>query len=79
MESATLRKWLLERGCEIRQHQPVKHKRGGFSSVTVHLGKRSAELPLVGSRKPIPPEAVKDIVDRLGLDWNELPGPKSRA
>jgi hypothetical protein len=79
MQSATLRKWLEERGCEFRQHRKVRHKTSGFSSVTVRREGRTAELPLVGSRAEIPPEVVYAIVDQLGLDRNELPRIKGRA
>ena len=79
MQSATLRKWLMERGCEFRQHKPVNTKKSGFGTVTVTRAGRTAELPLVGSRAEIPPEVIYAIVDRLGLDRNELPRIKDRA
>ena len=79
MQSATLRQWLQERGCEFRRHRKIKHKTSGFSSVTVCREGRTAELPLVGSHGEIPPEVVYAIVDQLGLDRNELPRIKDRA
>lgn len=34
---------------------------------------------MAGSRKDLDPEVVGQIVDALGLDPNELPGPQSRV
>jgi hypothetical protein len=47
--------------------------------VTVRLGDRRAVLPEIGSHKRLDPTVVRKIVDELGLDWNELPGPASRV
>ena len=47
--------------------------------MTVRFGDRSAVLPDIGSRKRLDPRVVRKIVDELGLDWNELPGPTSRV
>jgi len=79
MQSATLRKWLRERGCQFRQHRKVKHKTSGFGSVTVVREGLTAELPLIGTHADIPPEVVYAIVDQLGLDRNELPRIKERV
>jgi hypothetical protein len=78
MEAATFRKWLSEQGCRFdhRQHEKRAHVP---TTVTVHREGRSAELPLVGSRKRLDPEEVRRICERLGLDWSQLPGPKSRV
>ena len=46
---------------------------------TVRLGDRRAVLPDVGSHKPLDPRVVRQIVDDLGLKWEELPGPSSRV
>jgi mRNA interferase HicA len=78
MESATFRKWLAERGCTFE-----KHGKGygphGISSVTVHRERRTAVMPLVGSRKRLDPRQVREIVVNLGLDPAELPGERSRV
>lgn len=79
MQSATLRKWLRDRGCEFRKHERGKGKRSGFGAVTVRREGRSAELPLVGSHAEIPPETVDAIVEQLGLDRKELPRIKERV
>jgi mRNA interferase HicA len=78
MESATFRKWLADRGCRFDQH---KHRgpRKGHAIVTVHRDGRVAELPLVGSRQHLDPDLVRQICEKLNLDWSELPGPKGRA
>ena len=40
---------------------------------------RTAELPSIGSHESLDADLVRDICERLGLDWNELPGPMGRA
>lgn len=77
MQATTFRKWLSEQGCRF-DHQQEKRAHGP-TTVTVHREGRSAELPLVGSRKRLDPEEVRRICERLGLDWSQLPGPKSRV
>ncbi len=77
MQSATFRKWLAERGCAFEPHPEGKHL--GHTVVTVRLGERRAELPLVGSKKRLPDDVVRKVVGDLGLDAAELPGPKSRV
>jgi hypothetical protein len=47
--------------------------------VTVRLGDRRAVLPDVGTHMRLDPRVVRQIVDELDLDWNELPGPSSRV
>jgi hypothetical protein len=78
MESATFRKWLAERGCAFDRHAagPGAH---GIASVTAHHEGRKAVIPLVGSRKRLDPQEVKEIVESLGLDPSELPGEKGRV
>jgi hypothetical protein len=78
MESATFRRWLAERGCRFEAGSDTVHK-GGHAYVTVRLGDRRAVLPEVGTQLRLDPRIVRQIVDELGLDWNELPGPASRV
>ena len=77
MDSETFRDWLAERGCRF-DHQGEERGKG-HAGVTVHCEGRTAQLPLVGSRKAIDPEAARAICEALALDWSELPGPASRA
>jgi hypothetical protein len=77
MQSSTFRDWLAEHGCRFH-----KHERGhglGHATVAVERQGRTAELPLVGSHERLDPDLVRDVCDRLDLDWNELPGPQGRA
>jgi hypothetical protein len=77
MESAAFRKWLAEQGCRFDRHE---HQRGqGQVVVTVHREGRKAEVPLGGSRRILDPRVVRRVCEELGLDWSELPGPKSRV
>ena len=78
MESATFRKWLADRGCAFDQHTTGRGTHG-IASVTAHREGRKAVIPLVGSRKRLDPQQVKEIVESLGLDPSELPGEKGRA
>jgi hypothetical protein len=78
MEVATFRKWLIERGCRFDRHE--HQTRGeGHGVVTVHREGRTAKLPMAGSREDLDPRAVRLVCEQLGLDWSELPGPKSRV
>jgi hypothetical protein len=77
MQAQTFRKWLAERGCTFEEH--ARGKSAGHPSVTVRREGRRAELPMVGTKDDIDPTAVRTIVDALGLDWSELPGPQSRV
>jgi hypothetical protein len=78
MESATFRKWLAEQGCRFDRHE--HHQRHeGHVMVTVHRDGRKTEIPLGGSREPIDPRIVKRACKDLGIDWSQLPGPKSRV
>lgn len=77
VESATFRKWLADRGCRFEPGNDTGAH--GHAFVTVHLGDRKAVLPEVGSHKALDPRTIRQIVDDLGLDWNELPGPASRV
>lgn len=78
MESATFRKWLVERGCHIDAHE---HRRGheGPVMVTVHREGRKTRIPLGGSHQDIDPRIVHQACEDLGLDSSQLPGPKSRV
>jgi hypothetical protein len=78
LETATFRKWLAERGCRFEAGKDTVEPHG-HASVTVHRENRKAILPDVGTKKALDPGIVRQIVDDLGLDWNELPGPASRA
>ncbi|MGD0636240.1 MAG: hypothetical protein ABSA13_18850 [Beijerinckiaceae bacterium] len=78
MESATFRQWLSERGCSFEAGKDTVQTHGQ-AHVTVRLGDRRAVLPEIGSHKRLDPQVVRQIVDELGLDWNELPGPMSRV
>jgi hypothetical protein len=77
MQSTTFREWLAERGCHFHQHE--RGHGHGHVVVSVEREGRTAELPLVGSHERLDPALVRDVCDRLGLDWNELPGPMGRA
>jgi hypothetical protein len=78
MESATFRRWLSERGCSFDAGKDTVRTQG-HAYVTVRLGDRRAVLPDIGSDKRPDPRVVRKIVDELGLDWNELPGPTPRV
>jgi hypothetical protein len=54
-------------------------KAHGHAYVTVRLGDRRAVLPDIGTHKALDPRVVRQIVDELGLNFGELPGPASRA
>jgi hypothetical protein len=45
----------------------------------VHREGRKAEVPLGGSRRILDARVVRRACEELGLDWSELPGPKSRV
>jgi len=77
MDSATFRSWLAERGCRFDPHHEQRGQ--GPAAVIVHREGRTAELPLVGSHKPIDLETARAICQALALDWSELPGPEGRA
>ena len=76
MESATFRKWLVERGCHIDGDE---HPRGheGHVMVTVHREARQARVPLGGPRQRLDPRVVRQACEELGLDPLQLPGPQS--
>jgi hypothetical protein len=78
MESATFRRWLAERGCTFDAGKDTV-KAHGHAYVTVRLGDRRATLPDIGTNKALDPRVVRQIVDELGLNFAELPGPTSRA
>lgn len=68
MQASTFRDWLAERGHSL-----------GHAVVTVEREGRTAELPLVGSHERLDPGVIREVCERLGLDWNALPGPRGRA
>jgi hypothetical protein len=77
VDSETFRNWLAEHGCRF-DHKTRRERGEGHGVVTVHHEGRTAILPLLGSNKAIDPVLAHDVCDALGLDWRELPGPKSR-
>ncbi|WP_212525575.1 hypothetical protein [Actibacterium sp. MT2.3-13A] len=79
MRSDTFRKWLAERGCVFEQTERGGKKGHGFADVIVRLGGRRTELHVMGTTQDLDPREVKRVVEELGLDWNDLPGPQSRA
>jgi len=78
MESATFRKWLVEHGCRI-DHGEHQQRHQGHVMVTVHREGRKTEVPLGGSHQILDPRVVRQACDELGLDPEQLPGPKSRV
>jgi len=77
MESATFRKWLADHGCRF---EPQEEKRGtGQVKVMVHREGRKAEVPLGGSHQILDARVVRRACEELGLEWSDLPGPKSRV
>ena len=78
MESATFRQWLIKQGCRFDRHEH-QQRRKGHVMVTVHRDGRKAEIPLGGSRRILDARVVRHACEQLGLDWSQLPGPKSRA
>jgi hypothetical protein len=77
MTPQTFRRWLAERGCSFEEHP---HERGeGLPSVTVRREGRRAVLSDSTSRQDLDEREVRRIVDELGLDWRELPGPANRS
>lgn len=77
MTPDTFRRWLGERGCSFEEHERAKGK--GVAAVTVRRHGRRAVLPDSASRKDLDPSVVGEIVETLGLDPRELPGPQSRV
>ena len=78
VESTTFRKWLAERGCRFEAGKDTVGTHGHVY-VTVHREDRKAVLPDIGTNNALDPRVVRQIVDDLGLDWHELPGPMSRV
>src|SRR5260370_28038329 len=76
METATFQKWLAEQGCRFDTEE---EKRGtGHAHVTVHREGRKAVVPLGGPHQILDARTVRRACEELGLEWSELPGPKSR-
>jgi hypothetical protein len=71
MDSESFRNWLAERGCRFDHH--AERRGGGQAVLTVHREGRTAELPLIGSRKTIDADTVQAVCAALALDWSELP------
>ena len=78
MESAAFRKWLADQGCRFDRHEHQQRGQGQVV-VTVHREGRKAEVPLGGSRQTLDLRVVRRACEELGLDWSQLPGPKSRV
>lgn len=78
MECGTFRQWLSERGCTFEAGKDTVGTHG-HAYVIARRGDRRAVLPEVGTKKRLDPRIVRQIVEELGLDWNELPGPASRV
>jgi hypothetical protein len=78
MESATFRKWLVEQGCRIDQHEHEQCHEGPVI-VTVHREGRKTQVPLGGSHQKLDARDVRRVCEELGLDWSQLPGPQSRV
>jgi len=78
MESATFRKWLVERGCHI-DHGEHEQRHKSHVMVTVHREGRKTEVPLGGSRQALDARIVRRACEELGLDPAQLPGPQSRV
>ena len=78
MESATFRKWLVEQGCRI-DHGEHDQRHKGPVMVMVHREGRKAEVPLGGSHQLLDTRVVHRACEELGLDPEQLPGPKSRV
>jgi mRNA interferase HicA len=70
MNSAEFRKWLASKGCRFEPHALARES--GIGSVTVRLGSRRSILPLLGSKKRLPPEVMRKIKEDLGI---AEPGP----
>ena len=77
MESATFRKWLVEQGCRF-DHREHEKRHEGPVTVTVHREGRKTELSFVGHQE-VDPRVARRVCEELGLDWSQLPGPKSRV
>lgn len=78
MKSATFRNWLAEQGCRFDSHE--RHQRhGGHVVVTVHREGRKSLVPLGGSGRDLDARDVRRVCEELGLDWTQLPGPRSRV
>lgn len=78
VRSDTFKEWLAERGCVFEQTVRAGKKAHGFANVVVRLGDRKTELHVKGGTQDLDPREVKRVVEELGLNWDELPGPQSR-
>lgn len=78
MNSVTFRKWLAEQGCRFDRHEHQKRHKG-HAIVTVHREGRKTEIALTGSHQDLDEREVHRACDELGLDYSQLPGPKSQV
>lgn len=59
-----------------QEHEQRHH---GQVMVTGHRDDRKTEVPLGGSHEMLDVRVVRRACEELGLDWSQLPGPKSRV
>lgn len=59
-----------------QEHEQRHH---GQVMVTGHRDDRKTEVPLAGSHEMLDVRVVRRACEELGLDWSQLPGPKSRV
>jgi hypothetical protein len=55
----------------------TKEQEESLGIVTAHREGRTAELPLIGARHNLYAGSVRQVCEALGVDWSDLPGPKS--
>ena len=77
MEYATFREWLTNHGCRFDTRP--KERGDGHGIVVIHRDGKTAELPLGGARHELNADAVRHVCEALGLNWSDLPGPRSAA
>jgi len=78
MESTTFRKWLADQGCRFDKLEH-RHRHEGPVMVTVHRDGRKTEVLLGGSHQILDARITRRACEDLGLDWTQLPGPRSRV
>lgn len=69
METRALREWLAAQGCSIAQAGGPE----GSEAFEIRRGERRAVLP-VGTGLQLDDRRARWIVEKLGLDWADLPG-----
>ena len=77
MRSDTFMNWLKTRGCRFEPHERGAGR--GHPAVTVRRDGRSAILHTAGAAADLEHGEVLRVVEALGLDWSDLPGPRSRS